>query len=158
MTIKVLLVDDQALFREGLHTLLSVHADLEVVGEAGNGEEALRLAASRLRHDRLIDAQAAFLDDAAGRWRQVQRLRAFLAAVEDRFAKAKPTAEIQVWLAWARGHCEELDPLSSPALLQLQAYAAALQSPPDLPPRHPEEAEWRDAGFLDEFLHPETEE
>jgi len=41
MTIRILLVDDQALFREGLHTLLSVHDDLEVVGEASNGQEAI---------------------------------------------------------------------------------------------------------------------
>jgi DNA-binding NarL/FixJ family response regulator len=39
--IRVLLVDDQALFREGLRTLLSVHKGIEVVGEAANGEEAL---------------------------------------------------------------------------------------------------------------------
>jgi len=43
-TIKILIVDDQALFREALHTLLSVQADFDVVGEAGNGEEAVRLA------------------------------------------------------------------------------------------------------------------
>ncbi len=41
MTIRILLVDDQALFREGLRTLLSVHDDLEVVCEAGNGQEAI---------------------------------------------------------------------------------------------------------------------
>lgn len=46
MTIQILLVDDQSLFREGLRTLLSVQPEFEVVGEAGNGEEALRLAAS----------------------------------------------------------------------------------------------------------------
>lgn len=40
--IKVLIVDDQALFREGLITLLSVQPDLEVVGDASNGEEALK--------------------------------------------------------------------------------------------------------------------
>jgi DNA-binding NarL/FixJ family response regulator len=39
--IRVLLVDDQALFREGLRTLLSVQPGLEVVGEAGQGEEAI---------------------------------------------------------------------------------------------------------------------
>lgn len=41
MTIRILLVDDQALFREGLQTLLSVHEDLQVVGEASNGQEAI---------------------------------------------------------------------------------------------------------------------
>jgi DNA-binding NarL/FixJ family response regulator len=39
--IRVLLADDQALFREGLRTLLSLQAGVEVVGEAGNGQEAL---------------------------------------------------------------------------------------------------------------------
>jgi len=45
MKIKILLADDQALFREGLRMLLSTQPDFEVVGEATNGEEALRLAA-----------------------------------------------------------------------------------------------------------------
>jgi len=43
--VRILIVDDQALFREGLHTLLSVQPNFEVVAEATNGEEALRLAA-----------------------------------------------------------------------------------------------------------------
>lgn len=60
--IRVLLVDDQPLFREGVHTLLSLQPDLEVVGEAGTGEEALRLAA-RLRPDViLMDLQMPVLD------------------------------------------------------------------------------------------------
>ena len=53
MTIRILLVDDQALFREGLHTLLSVWPDLEVVGEAGDGEEALE-AAAQLKPDVIL--------------------------------------------------------------------------------------------------------
>jgi DNA-binding NarL/FixJ family response regulator len=48
MTVGILIVDDQLLFREGLRTLLSVQPDFKVVGEAGNGEEALRQAV-RLR-------------------------------------------------------------------------------------------------------------
>lgn len=39
--VRVLLVDDQRLFREGIATLLSVHEDIEVVGEADNGLRAV---------------------------------------------------------------------------------------------------------------------
>lgn len=63
--IKILLVDDQPLFREGLRTLLSVHADFEVVGEAGNGEEALRLARSLSPAVVLMDLQMPVLDGVA---------------------------------------------------------------------------------------------
>lgn len=42
-SVRVLLVDDQRLLREGLRTLLELHKDLRVVGEAGDGREAERL-------------------------------------------------------------------------------------------------------------------
>lgn len=48
--IRVLLVDDQRLMRDGMRTLLSLEPDLEVVGEAGDGQEALPAALS-LRPD-----------------------------------------------------------------------------------------------------------
>lgn len=38
--VRVLLVDDQRLLREGLKTLLELHRDLRVIGEAGDGLEA----------------------------------------------------------------------------------------------------------------------
>lgn len=63
--IKILLVDDQPLFREGLRTLLSVHPDFEVVGEAGNGAEAIRLAHSLLPSVVLMDLQMPVLDGVA---------------------------------------------------------------------------------------------
>jgi DNA-binding NarL/FixJ family response regulator len=40
----IIIADDQALFREGLRTLLSTRVDMEVVGEAANGDEAVALA------------------------------------------------------------------------------------------------------------------
>ena len=42
--IRVLLVDDHTLFREGIRALLSTASDIEVVGEAGDGEQAIELA------------------------------------------------------------------------------------------------------------------
>jgi len=46
MKINVLIVDDHPIVREGLHRLLKTQADLNVVGEAGDGMEALKLAKS----------------------------------------------------------------------------------------------------------------
>ncbi len=65
MSIRVLLVDDQALFREGLHTLLSLHADIDVVGEAGNGQEALAAAAALRPDVVLMDLRMPVLDGVA---------------------------------------------------------------------------------------------
>jgi DNA-binding NarL/FixJ family response regulator len=62
MTIKILIVDDQSLFREGLKTLLSVQTDFEVVGEASNGEEALRLAVQLRPGIVLMDLRMPVLD------------------------------------------------------------------------------------------------
>jgi len=63
--IKILLVDDQPLFREGLRTLLSVHSDFEVVGEAGNGQEAINLVRSTGASVVLMDLQMPILDGVA---------------------------------------------------------------------------------------------
>lgn len=44
--LKLLLVDDHTVFREGIGTLLDLEDDIQVVGGASRGEEALRLAAN----------------------------------------------------------------------------------------------------------------
>ncbi len=41
--VRVVLVDDHALMRQGISTILSAQADLEVVGEASSGEEAIEV-------------------------------------------------------------------------------------------------------------------
>ncbi len=43
---RVLLVDDHAMLRQGLRTVLEGYDDIEVVGEANNGEQAITLATS----------------------------------------------------------------------------------------------------------------
>jgi DNA-binding NarL/FixJ family response regulator len=62
MSIRVLLVDDQALFREGLRTLLSIYPELEIVGEASNGEEALKQADALEPDVVLMDLRMPVLD------------------------------------------------------------------------------------------------
>jgi len=63
--IRILLVDDQALFREGLRTLLAVQPDFAVVGEAADGEQALRLAARLRPRVVLMDLRMPVLDGVA---------------------------------------------------------------------------------------------
>ena len=60
--IRVLLVDDQALFREGLETLLSVHKDIHVVGQARDGQEALEVANRTQPDVALMDVRMPVLD------------------------------------------------------------------------------------------------
>jgi DNA-binding NarL/FixJ family response regulator len=45
MTIKVLIADDQGLVRAGFRMIIEAREDLDVVGEAGDGDQAVRLAA-----------------------------------------------------------------------------------------------------------------
>ena len=49
----IVIADDHTLFREGLRALLSIHEDLHILGEAENGQEALR-AVAKHKPDLLI--------------------------------------------------------------------------------------------------------
>lgn len=54
-TVKVLLVDDHTVVREGVRTMLSGESDIVVVGEAANGEEAIQRALQLEPHVVLMD-------------------------------------------------------------------------------------------------------
>lgn len=55
--IRVVIADDQALFRRGLFVVLGTEADIEVVGEAQNGEEAVACAAEQAPDVVLMDVR-----------------------------------------------------------------------------------------------------
>ena len=57
MTVRVLLVDDQAMFRAGIAMVLGSQPDLEVVGEAGDGAEALEQVAATAPDVVLMDLE-----------------------------------------------------------------------------------------------------
>ncbi|QHG20135.1 response regulator transcription factor [Nostoc sp. ATCC 53789] len=63
--IKVLLVDDQGLIRQGLRALLELEPDLEIVGEAENGEQAINLVAEFQPDVVLLDIRMPIMDGVA---------------------------------------------------------------------------------------------
>jgi DNA-binding NarL/FixJ family response regulator len=60
--IRVLLVDDHALFRKGIASLLSAEAEFEVVGEAANGREAIEKARDLMPDIVLMDLSMPQMD------------------------------------------------------------------------------------------------
>ncbi|MEU7852719.1 response regulator transcription factor [Nonomuraea sp. NPDC049141] len=65
MTIKVVLADDQALVRAGFRVLVDSAPDLEVVGEAANGHDAVRLARETMADVVLMDVRMPGMDGLA---------------------------------------------------------------------------------------------
>jgi two-component system response regulator DegU len=53
--IKILLADDHTLFRQGLRRIFALEDDLEVVGEAGDGEVVVELADALMPHVIIMD-------------------------------------------------------------------------------------------------------
>jgi NarL family two-component system response regulator LiaR len=72
VTIRILLADDHPIVREGLRAVLETQPDFVVVAEAGDGEEALRLAREHHPDILLVDLQMPGLNGAE----VIQRIRA----------------------------------------------------------------------------------
>ena len=62
MTVRVLLVDDHPVVREGLRAILAAEADLSVIGECGTGTDAVRQAAALRPDVVLMDLRLPELD------------------------------------------------------------------------------------------------
>jgi DNA-binding NarL/FixJ family response regulator len=62
MTIRIVVADDQALVRSGFRVLVDVAADMEVVGEAADGAEAVALVAEHSPDVVLMDIRMPVLD------------------------------------------------------------------------------------------------
>ncbi|HVH54254.1 MAG TPA: response regulator transcription factor, partial [Actinomycetota bacterium] len=70
--IRVVLADDQVLVRAGFRSLLNAQDDIEVVGEADDGEEAVRLATELTPDVVLLDIRMPGVDGLEATRRIVQ--------------------------------------------------------------------------------------
>jgi DNA-binding NarL/FixJ family response regulator len=69
MKTRILIVDDHGVFRDGLKAVINHQLDMEVIGEAENGEKALAMTRELLPDIILMDVKMPIMDgaEAAGR-------------------------------------------------------------------------------------------
>jgi DNA-binding NarL/FixJ family response regulator len=159
--VRVIVVDDQGLVREGLMTLLDAAADIAPVAAAADGEEAVRLAARHRPDVVLMDLRMPGLDgvEATRRIRVAQPdteivvltthadeasiLDALRAGARGYLTKDAGIAEISRAVHAAANHQALLDPVAQTALIEAAGAAARpapapAALPDDLTPREAE--------------------
>ncbi len=109
-TIRVLIVDDQQAVRRGLHIRLSLEPEVEIIGEAKDGAEAISLAGSLQPDVVLMDARMPGMDgiEATAALRAVARESAVVILSLDDDAKTRTRAKEAGAVAFvAKGRMEE---------------------------------------------------
>lgn len=157
-SIRLLVADDHPIVRDGLVAVLSTQPDLQVVGEAGDGEEALRLMAHLRPNVLLLDLEMPRLDGvgvlrrlaAAGDATAVIIFTAFdtderiveavRAGARGYLLKGAPRAELFAAIRIVHGGGSLLQPLIASRLIA-QAQQAAAPSPALVEPLTPRELE-----------------
>ncbi len=118
---RVVVVDDQQLMREGLVALLGLVDDVEVAGDAADGEEALALVAELRPDVVLMDLRMPVMDGAEATRRIVRRVSEVAVVVlttyddDDRSVDAALLAGARGYLTKDAGRAEIAAALSVPA-------------------------------------------
>jgi len=150
-SVRVLVVDDQALVREGLMTLLETAAEIQPVAAAADGEEAVALAARHRPDVVLMDLRMPKLDGVQAT-RQILAARpeteivvltthadeasildALRAGARGYLTKDAGLAEISRAVHAAANHQALLDPVVQSRLLEAASVTARPARPPALP-------------------------
>ncbi len=164
--IRVMVVDDQALVREGLMTLLDAAAGIAPVAAAADGEEAVRLAARHRPDVVLMDLRMPVLDgvEATRRIRAAQPdteivvltthadeasiLDALSAGARGYLTKDAGIAEISRAVHAAAAHQAVLDPVAQSTLIEAATAGAHRAGPSSTPPGLPDDLTPREAEVL----------
>jgi DNA-binding NarL/FixJ family response regulator len=169
-TLRIVVADDQASVREGLVALLGLLPDIEVVGSAANGEEALRVVAKERPDAILLDLHMPVLDGIEATARLTQRhpgvavvvlttydddasiLAALQAGARSYLTKDASRADIAHALRSAATGLSVLDPAVRAALV---AAATRPDKPagPKLPAQLPDGLTQREAEILCMIAH-----
>jgi DNA-binding NarL/FixJ family response regulator len=151
VTIRILLVDDHPVVRAGLAMLLGAEPDLEVVGEAADGSEALARAAQLQPDVVLMDLRMPVLDGAAATERLLRDvpgarvlvlttydtdgdiIRAVAAGATGYLLKDTPRAQLaDAVRAAARGETVLAPPVAARLVSRMRAPAADTLTPREL--------------------------
>jgi DNA-binding NarL/FixJ family response regulator len=149
--VRVLIVDDQALMRDGLASLLSLEHGITVVGAASNGEEAVKQVTALQPDVILMDVRMPIVDGVAATV-QIRRdfpdtpilmlttfdddayvLAALRAGANGYLLKDLPAADLAQAIRAAHGRIYQLDPTIAAKLVATLVPPPSAPTPPNPP-------------------------
>ncbi|GAA6616229.1 response regulator [Scytonema sp. NUACC26] len=145
--IRVLLVDDRPLFRQGLASLLSLEEDLEIIGQASHGHEAIALSETLQPDVILMDVRMPICDGVVATreihqrcpWIRILMLTTFdedeyiweslQAGALGYLLKSTPSAQLAAAIRTLhQGHCQLGPTIASKVLTQLRSPTVGKQN------------------------------